>query len=285
MAFNARRLALASVVAAACGVAGPMQAQVISQETFDFVNTPWTANGVETIVDDGRGINGPYLQLPFMDFFGISLRNEDARSGLLGDLSRYPNGLKLSFDMRTFQFLNFNGEEIDPSSRPLVIHLFDDGDPENFEDNAGVWFIGPHIPGMADGWQHFEYSVPTPMSTALPPGWQGSGAEDPVTFEPTLPPGRTYANVLASVDRVEVTTFVPGFFYGSSFTEVGFDNILVEPIVPPCPCDFNGGGLSVQDIFDFLGAYFANDPRADLNSDGISVQDIFDFLACYFAGC
>ncbi len=55
----------------------------------------------------------------------------------------------------------------------------------------------------------------------------------------------------------------------------------------PCPGDFNGvGGLTVQDIFDFLAAYFSNDPRADVNSvGGITVQDIFDFLAQYFQGC
>jgi hypothetical protein len=42
----------------------------------------------------------------------------------------------------------------------------------------------------------------------------------------------------------------------------------------------------VQDIFDFLTAYFAGDLRADFNHSGaISVQDIFDFLAAYFAGC
>jgi hypothetical protein len=57
-----------------------------------------------------------------------------------------------------------------------------------------------------------------------------------------------------------------------------------------CPCDFNrSGGVSVQDIFDFLGAYFSALPAADFNqSGGITVQDIFDFLSCYFgrpAGC
>jgi hypothetical protein len=51
--------------------------------------------------------------------------------------------------------------------------------------------------------------------------------------------------------------------------------------------DFNGSGsATVQDIFDFLAAYFGNSPTADVNLSGaISVQDIFDFLAAYFAGC
>ncbi len=54
-----------------------------------------------------------------------------------------------------------------------------------------------------------------------------------------------------------------------------------------CPADFNNSGdVSVQDIFDFLAAYFGNDPGADFNNSGIiSVQDIFDFLAAYFTPC
>ena len=56
----------------------------------------------------------------------------------------------------------------------------------------------------------------------------------------------------------------------------------------PCPADANCSGvLSVQDIFDFLAAYFAATSAADFNGSGatVSVQDIFDFLAAYFAGC
>lgn len=55
-----------------------------------------------------------------------------------------------------------------------------------------------------------------------------------------------------------------------------------------CTADFNcTGEVSVQDIFDFLNAYFnAGDIRADVNRSGsVTVQDIFDFLEAYFAGC
>jgi glucose/arabinose dehydrogenase len=56
---------------------------------------------------------------------------------------------------------------------------------------------------------------------------------------------------------------------------------------PSCPADFNGAdGLNVQDIFDFLNAWFAGDPRADFNGlQGLNVQDIFDFLNAWFQGC
>ena len=54
-----------------------------------------------------------------------------------------------------------------------------------------------------------------------------------------------------------------------------------------CAADFNcDGHVNVQDIFDFLSAWFAGDPRADFNGvNGIGVQDIFDFLSAWFAGC
>jgi probable HAF family extracellular repeat protein len=56
---------------------------------------------------------------------------------------------------------------------------------------------------------------------------------------------------------------------------------------PTSPADFNSNGtVSVQDIFDFLAAWFAGDLRADFNHSGaVTVQDLFDFLAAWFAGC
>ena len=53
-----------------------------------------------------------------------------------------------------------------------------------------------------------------------------------------------------------------------------------------CVADFNcSGALTVQDIFDFLAAWFAGTPSADINGGGIGVQDIFDFLSAWFTGC
>lgn len=54
-----------------------------------------------------------------------------------------------------------------------------------------------------------------------------------------------------------------------------------------CAADFNSvGGITVQDIFDFLGAWFAGATSADFNAvGGVTVQDVFDYLAAWFVGC
>ena len=54
-----------------------------------------------------------------------------------------------------------------------------------------------------------------------------------------------------------------------------------------CAADFDGDGeRAVPDIFAYLSAWFAQDPRADVDGvAGITVPDIFAFLSTWFAGC
>jgi cytochrome c peroxidase len=54
-----------------------------------------------------------------------------------------------------------------------------------------------------------------------------------------------------------------------------------------CAADIdNSGSLSVNDIFSFIGAWFAADPRTDFDHDGtVEVTDLFAFLSAWFAGC
>jgi len=74
---------------------------------------------------------------------------------------------------------------------------------------------------------------------------------------------------------------------GTSCNIFGLNNTT-----PCCLADFNknpGAPLSVQDLFDFLAAYFSGSLAANINGSNVppvlSVQDLFDFLAAYFAGC
>jgi hypothetical protein len=54
-----------------------------------------------------------------------------------------------------------------------------------------------------------------------------------------------------------------------------------------CPANINQvGGVTIQDVFDYLGAYFTGAPLADFNhAGGVTLQDLFDFLVAYFTGC
>lgn len=76
---------------------------------------------------------------------------------------------------------------------------------------------------------------------------------------------------------------------GSSTSATGNVGVWVagQTNPDPCPGDYNAsGGVSVQDIFDFLSDYFSSVPAADVNhSGGITVQDIFDYLQDHFRGC
>lgn len=58
----------------------------------------------------------------------------------------------------------------------------------------------------------------------------------------------------------------------------------VRSLVGPTPDWNHSGDIGVQDIFDFLAAWFT--VAADFNGvNGTTVQDIFDFLAAWFTGC
>ena len=55
---------------------------------------------------------------------------------------------------------------------------------------------------------------------------------------------------------------------------------------PCCKADFNKtGGVTVQDIFSYLTAWFAKSPSADTDGSGtVTIQDIFSFLTAWFQG-
>lgn len=61
------------------------------------------------------------------------------------------------------------------------------------------------------------------------------------------------------------------------------------PAIPArfCTADFNTDDtVSVQDVFDYLAAWFAGNPRADIDqANCVNVDDIFAFLMAWFAGC
>ena len=96
--------------------------------------------------------------------------------------------------------------------------------------------------------------------------------------------GITYATFSVTVPAGGTIALHSGLYGGNIQSGMnGFQLVLQTE----CRADWNSSGsVTVQDIFDFLSAWFANAPTADFNGNGaITVQDIFDFLAAWFAGC
>ncbi|HRH98585.1 MAG TPA: GC-type dockerin domain-anchored protein, partial [Prosthecobacter sp.] len=74
-----------------------------------------------------------------------------------------------------------------------------------------------------------------------------------------------------------------------AFQKAAIDALKINAYVcaSHCPADFNhDGAQNVQDIFDFLSAFFSNEISADADHSGaVSVQDIFSFVGLWFQGC
>ncbi|MFN7022861.1 MAG: GC-type dockerin domain-anchored protein, partial [Phycisphaerales bacterium] len=88
-----------------------------------------------------------------------------------------------------------------------------------------------------------------------------------------------------------VVRFIADDAGSGSIVEAAIDDFAIDALVcsapPACPADFNGDGSpTVQDLFDFLTAYFVGDASADVNASGaVTPQDVFDYLTIYFTGC
>lgn len=131
------------------------------------------------------------------------------------------------------------------------------------------------IPGNygAISYQWWRFVPAFPIFAPVPNGPLPSGASASGSQSPTL----TLTNV-QSQDA--------GQYYLQVLGDCGVTNSGVATI-SFCAVDFNcSGAVTVQDLFDFLAAYFAASPSANFNGvGGVTLQDLFDFLAAYFAGC
>lgn len=231
--------------------------------TFDAGSEGWSLNGWDTVTPTG-GNPGPRLHWNnFVDTFGMSART-DSNLAFIGDYTA-KGEVTLSIDFQV-NFIQFFGT---PASRTLVVILYDD-DAYQGAPPAAVWKELGTLPGNGLPWTTFSTLVPDVHAAALPAGWQGAGDEDPITFEPILPAGRTWANVLQGVDRIEFTTFVPGFFFGFTNFNLSIDNVRIEPVAAKeCSGDLDGDGtVGAPDLSILLGAW-GGKSKADLDGNGV----------------
>jgi PEP-CTERM motif len=213
-------------LAALAASALPAQAMQPATVTFADGTEGWagpSGAGGRSWLAPFQGQQRPAYRTRFSDF-GISFTNS-SNSDFVGDYTVLP-ALEIGLDVKTLA-LSFFGA---PATRDLIVELRDYDNAPDGLPWVSVWArLGTLDPNQSD-WTTLSVTIADTSATALPAGWGGYGAEDPVTYEPTLPAGRSFASVLAGVDEIAFTTFVPGYFYGETAFDVVVDNLFVRAV-------------------------------------------------------
>ena len=150
--------------------------------------------------------------------------------------------------------------------------------------NCSGWEMRPAgVNGNIDTSSTTSFTLPTPSRFRLAGTLAGGSASATLAGAATIFHGTGGLGAFSTVGNLGAGTYTytltAGISNGSWTADVAL-TIL-------CLADFDDSGtVTVQDIFDFLAAWFAGDARADFNHSGaITVGDIFDFLEGWFAGC
>ena len=206
-----------------CIVATTSTAQNSAHVGFDAGNEGWLLNGSSQIPDQG-GNPGEYIVYPApVETWGVTLRTT-SNPAFVGDFG-FKGDVRIEVDVFV-NFITFFGA---PVPRELLLILHDD-DVSGNDTNAGVWTRLGTLDGAGMPWTTLSADITDVHGADLPAGWNGIGDMDPVTLQPSLPTGSTWASVLAGIDRVEITTFEPGFLYAFTQFWVGFDNVSIQPL-------------------------------------------------------
>jgi len=219
--------------------------------TFDNGEEGWYAGpDCQTLFDDG-GNPGAFWNFKTTycnDVWEVRTRfdfwNADDPA-FIGDYTQKgPVRITLDLNVNRYDYVSFFNPDGFPVEqyRQLVVEFIDYDNPYTDPD-TGYWWpwtsvmyvVGP-FQDRNDGWRTFTVDIPNPSATEVPEGWTGfGGPEDPNTYMPQLPPGRTFADVLASVDELHFHTYEPGYFYALAFThDFDVDNITITELPPNC---------------------------------------------------
>lgn len=215
--MNASRLTVVAL-GAALGAA-PAFADVV---TFDNGAEGWSIQNAVTIEPAG-GNPGANLYHYQIDTFGVTVANS-TNPAFIGDYGA-KGPVTVSLDIKVNQIWTFQFGDV---PRDLVVEFRSHSLAQNGYPWASVWAnLGTLSSGM--DWTTMGVHIADPTSATLPAGWGGYGDEDPETYEPILPAGLTFADVMANVDEIVFTTFVPGYFFGFTNYDLAVDNISIVP--------------------------------------------------------
>lgn len=206
-----------------------------AKTTFEDGYEGWVVEYGPSEIDTDGGNPAPCMRCQELDVIldGVEFANS-ANRDFVCDYTATPQ-VDFTIDTYTTLLADASGN---PSGRELVIELRDyDDAPEGYEYVA-VWAIVGELSSFYPGWQTWTATIEDTSVTECPEGWYGWGAEDPETHEMILPEDRTFTDVLANMDAIAVTTFVPGCLYTAVSFDVSFDNIGVTYVPEPATLAF-----------------------------------------------
>lgn len=187
-------------------------------------------------IDSSLGNGAPALHTRYYETFGLNWLNS-SNAAFVGDYTKY-GAVTLGIDVLA-NSIQYDGVEV---HRNMVVELRDYDNAYGGLPYTSVWYDLGEIGADKTGWQHLSVTIGDTSATALPSGWGGYGNN---INEPSLPPGRSFADVLAGVDEIAFTTFVPGYFYGWTAYDVAVDNITISPVPEPASFAMLAGGLGM----------------------------------------
>jgi len=228
---HAARTAAAALVLAAAGLASAQTVTTTFSNGAEGWYAPQGPGGTSGILPTGgAGDNTHHLRTVFNNF-GIYFGN-NTNAAFLGDYRRAPS-VTISSDVQVDQVDFF----FQPVSRPWLVELRNYDLAEQLELGVpwvSVWYaFDPLDASVQTDWTHYSVTIADTSATDLPAGWGGYGDEDPNTFEPILPAGVTFADVISNVQEIAWSTFEPGWFFGFTDFNVGFDNASISFIPAP----------------------------------------------------
>ncbi len=221
-------------------------------------------------IDPATGVaTQVYVYPTTFDFGGLDV---DAANGRLYGLSDTPAGSAGLYEidtaaMSTTFIVGYPAGETDIDG--LAVH------------NGRAYYVSDG-PNTAQA-NFYVYDIATASQIGtLPSPFTGTGTFSAAAFVAPSATGACCAGTQCGVTAQAACTGPNTRYAGNGVA----CNAPGDNLNPCCKADFNqAGGVTVQDIFDFLVSYFGGDVLADINGGGVSVQDIFDYLAVYFIGC
>ena len=127
---------------------------------------------------------------------------------------------RISADLRTDRVDFGDGEGFELA---LILRKTN-GTPNDPNDDDYAYTLLGNIPIEGAGWTHYDVAIPSLSNEDVPAGWFGGWVGDCETFRP----GVVWADVMASVDRVEFMYLNPCFSAIFQGWDVGADNLEIE---------------------------------------------------------